>query len=96
MSGTIVRPGLWVLASCSLFHQALPAPSFGWDSLGAVPMGVHSCASRDPLLSAGQRVCDGETTGEPSPATCPRPPGEVAEAAGSLDQLAGSRLRSCW
>lgn len=26
----------------------------------------------------------------------PPPPGEVAEAAGSLDQLAGSRLRSCW
>lgn len=74
------------------------ASSLLWvgQSLGTVPVGVHSCASRDPLLSAGQRVCDGETTGEPSPATCPRPPGEVAEAAGSLDQLAGSRLRSCW
>lgn len=74
MSGTIVCPGLWVLASCSLFHQALPAPSFGWDSLGAMPVGVHSCASRDPLLSAGQSVCNEETTGEPFLAACPPPP----------------------
>ena len=63
-----------MLASCSLFHQALPAPSFGWDSLGAMPVGVHSCASRDPLLSAGQSVCNEETTGEPFLAACPPPP----------------------
>ena len=65
-------------------------------SLEAMPAGVHSCASRDPLLFASQRVCDEETTGELSPAAYPHPPWEVAEAAGSLDQLAGSRLRSCW
>lgn len=74
------------------------ASSLLWvgQSLGAMPAGVHSYTSRDPLLSAGQSVCNEETTGEPFLAACPLPPMGGGRSIWQLGPAGWLQARSCW
>lgn len=61
---------LLVPALHSVPCQALPVYSFGLDRDQRCACGGLPCMVRDPLLSASQRGCDGETLGKPSLCAC--------------------------
>ena len=86
--------GCWLLAHSSIRHCQLPP--LGGTVWGLCLWGFIHVHPGIPFFLLAKVCVMKRPQGSHSWQPAPRPPWEVAEAAGSLDQLAGSRLRSCW